>query len=138
MKIQFSHSSTCIAAMLFFCAYQDLHAEIFTYVDPASGVTLMSNVSPPVSPQLENSNRIPNHGRISQASPIVRPVNFPTVSPQTQKERDNDRRAILRKELENEQRSADVALVRQEPVSVLHRHFENIAALKRELGALPP
>jgi hypothetical protein len=136
MRIQFNHS--CIAAMLFFCAHPDLRAEIFTYVDPASGVTLMSNVSPTVNQQIENSKRISNHGRVSQAGSAVRPVNFPTVSPQTQKERDNDRRAILRKELENEQRSADVALVRQEPVSVLHRHFENIAALKRELGALPP
>jgi hypothetical protein len=97
MRIQFNHS--CIAAMLFFCAHPDLRAEIFTYVDPASGVTLMSNVSPTVNQQIENSKRISNHGRVSQAGSAVRPVNFPTVSPQTQKERDNDRRAILRKEL---------------------------------------
>ena len=122
--------------MLCFCMPLCGYAEIFTYVDRGSGVTVISNVPLPSGSDYEIENALAIRNRSARTGAAARPAGFPVVSSQLQKERDRDRRDILQKELESEQRSAEVALSRSEPASIVHRHLENIAALKRELSAL--
>jgi hypothetical protein len=86
------------------------------------------------------------------------PANFPKVDPQTQKQRDSDRRRILQQELANEQKLLDQAqkeLAEQESIRlgsernyqrVLDRlepykkkvklHEDNIASLRKEMANL--
>jgi hypothetical protein len=87
-----------------------------------------------------------------------RPTNFPKVDPQTQKQRDSDRRRILERELANEEQLLERArkeLAEQEAIRlgsernyqrVLDRlepfqkkvklHEDNVASLKKELANL--
>ncbi len=93
-----------------------------------------------------------------QARSAPGPANFPRVDPQTQKQRDADRRRILQQELANEQKLLDQAqkeLAEQESTRlgsernyqrVLDRlepykkkvklHEDNVANLKKELANL--
>ena len=66
------------------------------------------------------------------------PVDFPSVSPAVQQERDAGRREILTAELNAEQ-AALTAARGTKPVDPLkvHEHELNVAALQRELGAAP-
>ncbi len=93
-----------------------------------------------------------------QAKSAPGPANFPKVDPQTQKQRDADRRRILEQELVNEQKLLEQAqkdLAAQESIRlgsernyqrVLDRlepyqkkvrlHEDNVASLKKELSNL--
>ncbi|MFZ6754768.1 hypothetical protein ACO0KY_15470 [Undibacterium sp. Dicai25W] len=112
------------------------HAEIFNYLDRVSGVTVMTNVPPPLGSDSDGDHTPQVRNRSSRINEKSRPVGFPTVNPQLQKERDSERREILQNELEGEQQHVNLALARKEPANVIHRHLENITALKRELSHL--
>ncbi|HTH95625.1 MAG TPA: DUF4124 domain-containing protein [Rhodocyclaceae bacterium] len=70
-----------------------------------------------------------------KASANPTPGDFPRVSNDTQKERDNTRRTILEQELSNEQQGLDAAQ-KENNASKVVLHQRNIAALQKEIGNL--
>ena len=112
------------------------HAEIYNYVDRDTGVTVMTNVPPSSASEGDSDHTALVRQHVSRHTEKSRPADFPSVSPQLQKERDSERRNILQSELEGEQHIVKLALARKEPVNVIHRHLENITALQRELSHL--
>lgn len=128
---------------------------IYKCVDAAGG-TVISNsrleknckaiVSAP-----ENSLPAPPRAKVPGASATPTPTGFPRVGEDTQKARDNDRRAILDQELASEQRSLETArreLAEQEAVrggpsdrlmpyrDRVAQHERNIQAIQKELSNL--
>lgn len=59
---------------------------------------------------------------------------FPRVSAETQKERDSERRRILKQELAWEQAELDRAIENKGAGDVVQRHRANIEALNREIS----
>lgn len=145
-----------------------LHAEIYECVDEfgnkrftnikaeAKGCKAMKIV-PPAPPPAKKPEAKP--GPKSDAKPAAKPgANFPRVDPETQRDRDAERRRILEQELAREQKMLDKArsdLAAQESVRlgsernyqrVLDRlepykkqvklHENNVANLQRELANL--
>lgn len=70
-----------------------------------------------------------------RASATPTPDDFPRVSSDKQKERDNTRRTILEQELSNEQQGLDAAQ-KENNASRIVLHQRNIAALQKEIGNL--
>lgn len=108
-------------------------AEIHVRVDPATGVTVLSNMPP-------------RPGDITTPPPLAVPLraalrstaaaDFPRVDRQTQQARDIGRRAILENELASEQQALTAAREHAAGADVLHRHAANMAALRRELRSI--
>ncbi|HWU84361.1 MAG TPA: DUF4124 domain-containing protein [Rhodocyclaceae bacterium] len=71
----------------------------------------------------------------TKASATPTPGDFPRVSNNVQKQRDNDRRTILEQELANEQRNLDEAR-KANNVNKAQLHERNIAALQKEIAHL--
>lgn len=59
---------------------------------------------------------------------------FPRVSAETQRERDSERRRLLKQELSTEQAALDQAIERKAASDILQRHRANIEALNREIA----
>jgi len=59
---------------------------------------------------------------------------FPRVSPEVQKERDSERRRILKQELAWEQAKLDDAIENKAASDVVQRYKGNIEALHREIS----
>lgn len=136
------------------------NAEIYKCVDRPSGAVTYTNKrekgckSLNVEPNIIYGGRSETHAQPPSSSP----QNFPKVDGATQKSRDNGRRAILEKELANEEKlldNANEALATQKSVRygnehnyqrMLDRlapyehqvklHQDNIASLKQELDNL--
>ncbi|MCK9389680.1 MAG: DUF4124 domain-containing protein [Sulfuritalea sp.] len=101
--------------------------------------TVLSRQSPPPSP---------NGGAKPRPAATPTPGDFPRVSGNEQKARDNDRRAILDKELANELQNAEKARKalsdagsqppeKLQPLrDTLALHERNVESLKKELGNL--
>ena len=114
-------------------ALASVSAEIHVHVDPATGVTVLSNMPP-------------RHGDIAATAPSVVPLralvrstaaaSFPRVDRHTQQMRDTGRRAILENELASEQQALTAAREHGAGADVLHRHGANLAALRRELRGI--
>jgi len=83
-------------------------AEIFKCTD-AAGHVMYSNVASKgcTKMNLEPISTIPAASKAAPKTPS--PAGFPRVEENTQKARDNDRRAILEKELANEQKNLEAA-----------------------------
>lgn len=146
-----------ILILLSFCSA--VQAEIYECVDP-NGNKRFTNIKSEAKGckllEIGPINTVPAPKKPGTANPG--PANFPKVDPQTQKQRDTDRRRILEQELANEQKLLDQAqkeLAQQESIRlgsernyqrVLDRlepyknkvklHEENIASLKREMANL--
>ncbi|MBI5107154.1 MAG: DUF4124 domain-containing protein [Rhodocyclales bacterium] len=117
-----------------------------------SGVVLYTNQKTPKktctvlsqSPSPSGNNGAPRQ----RASATPTPADFPRVSGNEQKSRDNDRKAILDKELATESQSAEKARkalqdAGSQPADKLQAlrdtlalHERNIESLKKELGTL--
>ncbi|NHZ35295.1 hypothetical protein [Massilia rubra] len=116
-----------LIAML--AALPPAQAEIHVRVDPASGVTVLSNVAPkPGLTTTPFSPSVPLRGATA--------ASFPRVDPHTQQERDIDRRAILENELVSEQKALTAAREHGADDDARHRHIANLAALRRELRSI--
>lgn len=115
-----------LAALAALVLAPGVQAGIYSHVDPATGMTIFSNVAP-VGP-------VPaaRAGTASRAAP----AGFPHVSAERQRELDGGRRAILQAELSSEQQALASAAAAKAAAETLHRHQTNIAALQRELRAL--
>lgn len=108
------------------------------------GCEVISHVSPPAPGGSAGSSG----GSRPKASSNPTPADFPRVSNNEQKHRDNDRKAILDKELANEQQNLDkakkaVAEAGNQPADklqslrdVVSLHERNVDALKKELANL--
>jgi len=106
--------------------------------------TVLSYQAPPPAP----TPAAPNSGGKPRASATPTPGDFPRVSGNEQKARDGDRRAILDKELANEQQNLENAKkalfdAGNQPADKLRPlrdtvalHERNIESLKKELGNL--
>lgn len=70
-----------------------------------------------------------------RASSTPTPGDFPKVSADTQKGRDNDRRTILGQELSNEQKNLEEAR-KSGDANRIQLHERNITALQKEIGNL--
>lgn len=138
MENHFNQAARYLIVLAWCCAPVAVHAEIFSYVDPASGVILMSNVAPPASQSAEKTARFLTLDTHAAAESAGSRPGFPVVSNSVQQERDQERRTILQQELTHEQQHLAAALARQDAASLIHRHQENIAALKRELLVFTP
>ena len=101
--------------------------------------TALSYYSPPAGETSSNSRSR------SRPTAMPTPADFPRVAGNEQKSRDNDRRAILEKELSTEQASlaqarklADTASLKktQAQRDTVALHERNIQALQKELGNL--
>jgi hypothetical protein len=105
------------------------HADIHTRVEPG-GLVVISNVAPVSTAAVTTPAP-------ARAQPAVAPraglqqASFPRVTPDQQRSRDADRRAILQEELAAEQ----TALARAQGEQ-LRRHQANVAALQRELQSV--
>ncbi len=106
------------------------HSGIFTSVDPASGMTIVSNI-PPARALIMNSV----DGTKNRSVPASAPSAFPRVSVSRQRELDGGRRAVLQAELTRELRALKAAEVTRAQPEVLDRHQANVAALQREMLA---
>lgn len=108
-------------------------AEIHVRVDPATGVTVLSNMAPrpgdiavPPPPAVPLRAPVPSNAA----------ADFPRVDRHTQQARDIGRRAILENELASEQQALTTAREHGAGNDVLHRHAANLAALRRELRSI--
>ncbi|MCL2022209.1 MAG: DUF4124 domain-containing protein [Betaproteobacteria bacterium] len=150
----------CLAV---FCATTPVWGQVFRCVDADEHVTYTN-----VATESKNCKRLQvetpvtptGSARVTDRQPgaAATPAGFPKVSQDTQKARDESRRAILAQELANEERSlatARQALAEQESVRLgnernyqrvldrlqpykdeVARHERNIEALNRELSSL--
>ncbi|NHZ39815.1 hypothetical protein [Massilia aquatica] len=108
-------------------------AEIHVRVDPATGVTVLSNMPPrpgDIAAPLPSSVPLRAPVRITAAA------DFPKVDRKTQQARDIGRRAILENELASEQQALTTAREHGAGNDALHRHAANLAALRRELRSI--
>ena len=128
---------------------------IYKCVDPSGSTTYSSSRLDKncrvISSGPENALPAPPKAKSSGAAATPTPAGFPRVGEDTQKARDNDRRAILEQELAGEQRNLDQArkeLSEQENVrggpsdrlmpyrDRISQHERNIQAIQRELSNL--
>jgi len=100
----------------------DCRADVYSRVDPVSGMTVLSNV--------------PNGKSAEKPVSGVQPAAFPRVSSERQKQLDGTRREILQAELSNEQKALDAAAARRAASDIVQRHVANVEALKRELAGV--
>ncbi len=108
-------------------------AEIHVRVDPATGVTVLSNMPPG-----PGDIAAPPPAAVPLSAPvrITAAAAFPRVDRHTQQARDIGRRAILENELASEQQALTAAHEHGAGNDVLHRHGANLAALRRELRSI--
>ncbi|OGA50571.1 MAG: hypothetical protein A3G24_18975 [Betaproteobacteria bacterium RIFCSPLOWO2_12_FULL_62_13] len=145
--------------VLALCAFA-AHAQIYECVEP-NGIKRFTNIQSEAKGckllDIGPINTVPAPKPQAKKS-APGPVNFPKVDPQTQRQRDADRRRILEQELANEQKLLDQAqkeLAGQESIRlgsernyqrVLDRlepykkkvklHEDNVTNLKKELANL--
>jgi hypothetical protein len=139
------------------------YARIHRQVDPATGITTYSNVpfpaqrrehrvAPPVPREAPGPaaapapDTMPSRAAVpAEEQPPIKPApasrlvpsayrGFPRVSVETQKERDSERRRILKQELAWEQAQLDQAIENKAAGDVVQRHRANIESLHREIG----
>ena len=130
------------------------HARIHRHVDPETGITTYRNypsstqrrekrvalpapqevsVSPRTLPPVEEPTPIK---RVSTNTRLVPATynGFPRVSAEIQRERDSERRRILKEELVWEQTKLDQAIENKSASDVVQRYKGNIEALHREIS----
>lgn len=121
------------------------HGEVYRKVDPLTGHVTFTNVAPrsavddiskpPVGVMTAPVTaapgpELPRHKpRRSATQP-----SYPTISKETQRERDVDRRAILMSELDSEKKALLIAADMSGEKDTVARHRANIESLKRELA----
>jgi len=103
-------------------AAADCRADVYSRVDPVSGMTVLSNIPSGKSAQKPGSG--------------VQAAAFPRVSGERQRQLDGTRREILQAELSNEQQALDAAAARRAAAEIVQRHVANVEALKRELAGV--
>ena len=107
--------------------------EVYTYVDPVSGMTILSNVASAKRGASATPATRGTHGRPASGTA---PVSFPRISTEKQKQLDGGRRDILVAELNTEQQALATATARRAAEDTVRRHLANVNALKRELAGL--
>lgn len=115
-------------------------AEVVRKVDPITGHVTYTNLRPgtdvdpePIVPMRRAATQyVPREPKLAVV-PAVRPVNFPSISPEVQKQRDHGRLRILMDELRSELSSLEIAEEKKADAETVNRHRSNIASLKREI-----
>lgn len=130
MRSFYGTTAKAAFALALLAAVSPAGAGVHTYVDPVSGMIVMSNVAPPG--RTASAPRQAN----GQAAPGGDAGAFPRVSARRQREMDGDRRAILQEELTHERRALAAAADARAARDVQARHAANVAALERELAAV--
>ncbi|MFZ6843626.1 hypothetical protein [Undibacterium sp. RuTC16W] len=147
-RVSLHHVARMFTAVFFipplFCI--SANAAIYTYVDASSGVTIVSNTPARSAADKMTDARLSQHaippvslraaGSTVNSAVTNVAANFPRISAEVQKERDVERKDILRKELMSEEQALSTALAQRATEDIVHRHQINIAALKRELGGM--
>ena len=106
-------------------------AAVFAWVDPVSGMTVLSNVQAAKAAKAAGP-AVP--ASASATAPLTGPADFPRVSGERQKQRDGMRRDILQAELGGERQALAAASSRGAAADIVQRHLANVEALKRELA----
>lgn len=131
--------------LLVWCA--QANAEMVRKVDPITGHATYTNLTPSRAAvlDLEPQPLIKMRQAVKQYSPklaksekpattqITQPADFPSVSPELQKQRDYGRMRILMDELRSELSRLEVAQEKKADTDTIGRHKANIASLKREI-----
>jgi hypothetical protein len=129
-RIMFAKLLALIALPL---ATANVEARVFKHVDPASGVTMYSNV-----PSLVDERR-PNW-RARRATKTFAAVaaneTFPKINAAKQRERDTEARLIIEDELRAEQSALNEAVANKLADHIIRRYQANIISLQREIDRL--
>lgn len=120
-----------IAVIIFLLFSNTLaHAKLFRYVDPATGSTIFSNM--PIQKK-ESEPNAKERSSFNKHSSSRSGAAFPSVSLQTQRFRDMDRRKILQEELDIEKKTLGMVMANGAAADTVHRHRMNVDALEREI-----
>lgn len=120
---------TCVLWLAFGTVPCQAGGDVYTHVDPVSGMVVLNNVPP-------GARAVPASTHTPHWKPRAKLAAFARISPARQREIDADRRGILQNELSEERRVLAVASAGHAAGDVLARHAANIAALQRELTRL--
>jgi hypothetical protein len=122
---------TLVLCLLLGCGYTNqASCAIYAQRDAGSGAMVYSNV--PLNSRASGVVSAVVPARV----PALQRAGFPVIAKAEQRQRDADRNAILRTELEEEQQRLDRAYAAGAAADVQQRHRSNIAALKREIASV--